>query len=332
MTWQDILNYNPLPPLLSSKNVYIEYFARRDLLGGEKKPINYIWMLDEPQKILKKQLSDGSWKSNNKNKEIYPLINYSLIETWKKFRFLIEKYEFNKTYPAIEKAAEFIFSCQTEEGDIRGFLANQYAMYYTGALMSLLIKAGYQNDSRIEKSLKWLLKMRQDDGGWVATPFQTLKLSGEKIRELTSVSKTPLKEHDKTKPFSHNWTGMILRAFAAHKKYRNSEEAKYAANLLKSRFFKADCYSSYKHPDNWLRFQFPFWWNNLVAAMDALSFFGIPAEDHEIKNAINWFRDHQESNGLWKTSYSKIHKSNEKKEEQSWISLVICRILKRFYS
>ncbi len=60
MTWQDKLNYNPLSPLLSSKNVYIEYFTKRDLLDIEEKPINYIWMLDEPQKILKKQLMDGS--------------------------------------------------------------------------------------------------------------------------------------------------------------------------------------------------------------------------------------------------------------------------------
>jgi len=332
MSWQDKLNYDPIHPLLSSKNIYIKYYTNRDLLDIEKKPIDYIWMLDEPQKILKKQQSDGSWRSYSKNKEIYPLINYSLIETWKNFRYLIEKYEFNKIYPAIEKAAEFIFSCQTREGDIRGFLANQYAMYYTGALMSLLIRAGYQNDWRIEKGFEWLLKMRQDDGGWVASPIQTLKLSGDKIRELTTVSKVPLKDHDKTKPFSHNWTGMILRAFAVHEIYRKSKEAIHAANLLKSRFFKADCYSSYKHPDNWLRFNFPFWWNDLVAAMDTLSLIGISAEDEEIKDALNWFVDHQESNGLWKSSYSKIHKSSQKIEHQLWISLLICRILKRFYN
>jgi hypothetical protein len=30
-------------------------------------------------------------------------------------------------------------------------LANQYAPYYTGALMSLLIKAGYIDDPRIDR-------------------------------------------------------------------------------------------------------------------------------------------------------------------------------------
>ncbi len=198
--------------------------------------------------------------------------------------------------------------------------------------MYLLIRAGYQDDSRIEKGFNWLLKMRQDDGGWVATPFQTLKLSGDKITELTTVIKTPIEEHDKSKPFSHNSTGMILRAFAVHDIYRNSKEAIRASNLLKSRFFKADYYSSYKHPDNWLRFQFPFWWNNLVAAMDTLSFIGIPATDKEIEKGLNWLVDHQESSGLWRSSYSKIHKSGQKIEEQLWISLEICKILKRFYT
>lgn len=332
--WQKELKFNPISPLLNSDNATIVYFAKRDLLEFEVQVINRIWGLNEPQKILRKQRQDGSWPSSSKNKEKYPEINYKLIETWKQFRLLIEKYEFNKIHPAILNAAEFIFSCQTEEGDIRGMLGNQYAMYYTGAIMSLLIKAGYQNDPRIEKGFKWLLHMRQDDGGWVGSPIQTIPLSKDLIYELTSTSKETFKQHDKTKPYSHNWTGMVLRAFAVHDKYKKSKEALVAANLLKTRFFKADYYSSYKHPENWVRFQYPFWWNSLIAALDSLSLMGIPKDDEDIENALNWLKMHQDSNGLWKNSYSSIHKStpNKKtKEEQLWISLAICRIFKRFY-
>ena len=45
-------------------------------------------------------------------------------------------------------------------------LANQYACYYTGAILSLLVKAGYEDDPRIEKGFQWLLSMRQKDMGW----------------------------------------------------------------------------------------------------------------------------------------------------------------------
>lgn len=77
----------------------------------------------------------------------------------------MEQYGFNREHPQAQKAAEFLFSCQTEAGDIRGMLANQYATYYTGAILSLLIQAGYEDDPRVEKAFQWLLHMRQDDGG-----------------------------------------------------------------------------------------------------------------------------------------------------------------------
>jgi hypothetical protein len=104
--------------------------------------------------------------------------------------------------------------------------------------------------------------------------------------------------------------------------------------LLKTHFFKEDNYNSYKHADHWIRFQFPFWWNNLTAALDSLSLIGIPPTDTDIKNALDWLISHQQENGLWKASYSGIHRAsiNKKSAElRLWITLAICRIFKRFY-
>ncbi|MGZ7068028.1 MAG: hypothetical protein ACXVHT_06990 [Methanobacterium sp.] len=114
--------------------------------------IDYVWNLSEVQKILKKQRTDGSWDSIGK-KEVSS-VKYSLIETWRNFRYLIDMYEMNRNHESIKKASEYLFSCQSDEGDIRGILANQYAPYYTGAIMHLLIKAGYENDPKIEKGFK----------------------------------------------------------------------------------------------------------------------------------------------------------------------------------
>lgn len=334
MSWLDELHYNPITPLLDSHNPIIEYFTRRDLLDEKAEPIDYIWNQPEALRIFKGQQSDGSWIVKTGYQAKYPEINYKLIETWKHFRFLTDKFEFNKNHQATAKAAEYIFSCQTGEGDIRGILANQYAIYYTGALLSHLIKAGYENDPRIEKGLRWLLGMRQNDGGWVANTLQTLDLPKGRINELTSTAAKPLKEHDKSEPFSHNYTGMVIRAFAAHSKYRKSPAALKAAELLKLRFFKEDNYPSYKHPDNWLRFEYPFWWNNLVAALDSLSLIQLSKDDADIEGALNWLIANQQKSGLWKNSYSKIHKAPESAktfEMQLWITLAICRIMKRFY-
>ena len=143
-----------------------------------------------------------------------------------------------------------------------------------------------------------------------------------------------MREFDWSKPFSAAGTGMVLRAFAVHPKYRKSPEALKAAILLKSKFFKEDNWSWYQHPDNWLRFQFPFWWTNIVSALDTVSLIGIRKDDLEVKLALEWLVDNQQKDGLWKVSYSRIHKTsnNSKSHElRLWISLSICRILKRYY-
>ncbi|MGZ7048661.1 MAG: prenyltransferase/squalene oxidase repeat-containing protein [Methanobacterium sp.] len=297
--------------------------------------IDYVWNLSEVQKILKKQRTDGSWDSIGK-KEVSS-VKYSLIETWRNFRYLIDMYEMNRNHESIKKASEYLFSCQSDEGDIRGILANQYTPYYTEAIMYLLIKAGYENDPKIEKGFKWLLNMRQNDGGWViGSPGMIgLKLSRKEANDLTSnENRDTLKVFDKSKPFSSAGTGMVLRAFSVHSTYKNSENALKSVELLKSKFFKKDNWTSYQHPDNWIRFQFPFWWTNIISALDSISLMGIPKEDPDINNALKWLIEHQEKDGLWKVSYSRIHKSQDNKrtfKTRLWLTLTVCRIFKRFY-
>ncbi len=152
------------------------------------------------------------------------------METWKRFRLLVRRYELTRDHPKGAHAAEFLFSCQTDAGDIRGMIGNQYAIYYTGAMLGLLIRAGYA------------------EGG--AEPV----------------------EPDRSTPFSHNWTDMVLRAFAAHPAYRRSEETLKAASLLRSRFFQRDRYRSYHAAGYWVRFLF--WWPDLVTAVASLSTMG----------------------------------------------------------
>jgi hypothetical protein len=327
-TWRRQSRFDPIPPLLSSGDEALQYFARRDLLEEQVEPIRHLWQLPEAQKILKRQQPDGSWTYPGKKK--HKDINYSLIETWKQFRFLIEKYRFSREDPPTQRAAEFLFSCQTGEGDIRGFLANQYATYYTGAIMSLLIKAGYEEDPRIEKGFQWLLSMRQDDMGW-SVPLITRTFDRETKYKLTSQYAEPV-EPDRSKPFSHNWTGMVLRAFAAHSKYRKSEAAKIAANLLKSRFFQPDCYTSYQAASYWVKFQYPFWWNNLVAALDSVSLID-PSRDEQMQKALDWLVDHQEADGSWRASYAKDKRVDNAKTRETglWVSLAICRVFTRLY-
>lgn len=333
--WASRLAYDPVEPLLGSGNPAVAYFARRDLLGADAGPIESVWELPDAARIVRRQRADGSWKYPGRMAGTG--VKYGLVETWKQLRLLVDQYGMARAHPAIAKAAEYVFSCQSDEGDIRGILANQYAPYYTGAILALLVKAGYGDDPRIEKGLRWLLDMRQDDGGWVigSPGLVGLKLSPAGISALTSdPARETARAFDRSRPFSAAGTGMVLRAFAAHPAYRHGPEAMGAARLLKSIMLKKDNWASYGHPDNWVRFQFPFWWTSLVSALDTLTIMGFAADDGDVWRALEWLAGHQQPDGLWRASYSKRHKSPGDRPGAAirlWVSLAICRVLKRCY-
>ena len=316
--------------LVKSGNPAVIYFTNRDLLEKRLESPERIRNFTEPRRITGKQQPDGSWKGPAGKKAAYPENHADLVATFKAFRTLVEKYEFDRSSEVIENAAEFLLSFQTAEGDIRGFIANQYATYYTGYVLSLLIQAGYADDPRIETGMNWLLSMRQDDGGWTI-PILTRYFDGKTMFRLTGSYDEPV-EPDRSQPFSHNWTDMVLRAFSRHPAYRKSREVKASAVLLKSRFFKPDVYSSYRNASYWVRFVH--WWPNLLTSLESLLLLGFPADDPDISNGLSWFFENQQPDGLWKQSYDGKPGAENKHDavERAWLTLRICRMMKGFLS
>ncbi len=333
--WVGQLRYDPVSPLVECGNKAVAYCARRDLLAEPVEDVQAIWDLAEPKRILKRQTPAGCWRASSQNREKAPAVNYDLVETFRQASRLIDMFLLTRESPAIQRAAEYVFSCQTDEGDIRGMLGNQYAPYYTGIITAMLIKAGYEDDPRVDRAIDWLLSVRQDDGGWViGSPGCLGKYSWQELCDLTSQDVETRRDFDRAQPFSHGGTGMVIRAFAVHRRYRATREAETAARLLKSHFFREDNYSSYKSPENWVNFRYPFWWTDLISALDSVSLIGIPKEDGDVSRALGWLVANQEESGLWKQTYSRIHKaieSEKSREVQWWISLAICRVFRRYY-
>ncbi|MBI3480038.1 MAG: hypothetical protein HY016_06740 [Nitrosomonadales bacterium] len=154
--WLDDFRYNPIPPLLESGNRAIMLAAERDLLGKDC-DVEKLWQLPEVQKILRQQKHNGSWAYPTGNANVRSQENYDQIETYRNLALLVEEYGLNNRHPAIQTAAEYLFSFQTKEGDIRGIYGDQYSPNYSAAITELLIKAGYENDARIQKLFRWLL-------------------------------------------------------------------------------------------------------------------------------------------------------------------------------
>ena len=320
-TWTDCFKYDPVLPLIECKDQSISLSAQRDLLG-KGIPLQDLWNLPEPLKILRKQKKNGSWEYPGPKEQIRKKEDYHQIETYRNLGYLIEEFGFTRNHSTIQNAAEYLFTFQTDEGDFRGIYGNQYTPNYTAGIAELLIKAGYAQDERISNVFKWLISIRQSDGGW-AIPFRTHNYNLDIISTNTKKIQT-----DSSKPFSHMITGIVLRAFAAHPSNRKSKEAMEAGKLLLSGFFKKDNYPDRGGKEYWLRFTFPFWFTDLISALDTLSVLGFSEDEHEIEKAFDWFVSQQKKDGKWEL---KILKGQNKDVIQSWLGLAICRIFKRVH-
>jgi hypothetical protein len=321
--WGRLLKVDPLPLLASSENAAIAFFARRDLLGSSTGPVSALWDLPDARKIVARQNPDGSWRYPGGKPHVRSRENYDQLETFRQVGILVEKFGFSREHPALARAAEFLFSFQTEEGDFRGIYGTQYATTYVGAIMEVLIKAGYEDDARIGKGFRWLLAMRQSDGGW-AIPLRTV---GVPFAEFVDLQRHPKAiAPDRSKPFSHLVTGMVLRAFAAHPVHRRSTEALRAGELLATRLYQRDAYGDRGDVSYWERVSFPFWFTDIVSALDSLSRLGLGPDLPTIRAALDWVKKLQRSDGTFGLRLMK----GKSKDLPWWICLAICRSLTRW--
>ena len=310
------LRRDPIGPLLAATDAALRSMARRELLG-EATPEISLAELPGVRRAVARQLPDGRWKYPGGNPDIRSRAAYDQLETYRQLGELVCKFGLDYHHPAVAAAARFLSSCQTEAGDYRGIYGRQYTPNYSAAITELLIRAGYEDSAQVEKAMRWLLGMRQDDGGW-AIPARTLGMS---LNVMYTARETV--EPNRSRPSSHLITGIVLRALAAHPRYRHSADARRAAELVKSRFFCRDVYPDRAAPSNWLVFSYPFWWTDLLSALDSLAQVGFRPDDPDIVRGMAWFLDNQDPIGLWNTGRNRP----KGPDSDLWVGLAICRML-----
>jgi hypothetical protein len=300
--------------LLSTDNEALIAFTKQNLLEEELN-IEKLWVLPYVKKILENQQSNGSWLYPNKKAILRSPTNYEQYQTYKTVAELVEFYGLNKKHDAIKKAADYLFSFQTKEGEFRGIYGNQYSPNYSASITEFLIKAGYDG-IKIEKSLNWLLRVKQDDGGW-AIPLRT------RNRELEAMNEKQTIEPDKTKPFSHLVTGIVLRPFSLMPSYRS--RVKDAGMLLADRVFTRDKYPDRQGVEYWTKFTYPYHWTDILSTIDTLTHLEI--YDHpKFNQIIRWFKQHKQDNGIYNVS---VMAGAKYKDIKYWINLQYLNVLKR---
>jgi len=301
--------------LLDLDNNAIVAFTKRDLLGEEVN-LEQLWNLPQVKKILTQQRANGSWIYPNKKAMLRSPTNYNQYQTYKRLAELVEFYGLNKKHGAIRKAAKYLFSFQTKQGEFRGMYGNQYSPNYSASITEFLIKAGYEG-TRINKSLSWLLKIRQDDGGWAIA----LRTRNKKLEALNNKETI---EPDKSKPFSHLITGIVLRPFSIMPSYRS--KVKDIGMLLANRVFTRDKYSDRADVEYWTKFTYPYHWTDILSTIDTLTMLGIK-EHPKIDEIKQWFKTHEQENGIYKV---RVMAGAKYKDIKYWITLQYLKVLKRF--
>jgi hypothetical protein len=195
-------------------------------------------------------------------------------------------------------------------------MATSTAPNYSASISYFLMKAGYHG-TKIKESLNWLLKMRQDDGGW-AIPFRT------KNEKLEALKNEETIEPDKAKPSSHLITGIVLRPFSLLNEYIT--KVKNAGMLLADRVFTRDKYSDRQGVEYWTKFTYSYHWTDILSTIDTLTLLGIK-NNPKINQIRQWFERHKQENGTYRVD---VMAGVKYQDIKYWITLQYLKVLKRF--
>ena len=335
----------PISWLLEKSNPSIRYFTLKDVLcrseddSEVKAAKNSIKDSKIVKRIFQKQNPKGFWEDPCRPYKPKYKASYWQI-------MILGTLGMDRACENVRKACEYIFQFQLDEGGftsetresalreydwhlkrgkklppvedwVSATVYEQQLSCLTGNMASALLRLGYGDDHRVQKALKWLVKIQNADGGWLC-PYW--------------------KAHVKDKHGCFYGTVCSLEAFSEVTKENltgGMKEAirKGAEFLLMHRLFKADHHGYKVINNNWLKLGFP-WFSsyNILRGLDVLTKLGY-TKDERLRDAVEILLQKQQADGTWileSTPTGRMQTNIEAKGKPSkWITLIALRVLKR---
>lgn len=333
--------------LLERENPSVRYFTLRDMLGREERdPEVQATEVSIPEsKIIRKifaaQESKGYWEEPWNPYHPKYKSSYWTIMT-------LGQLGIDRRDAHIKKACEYIFQFQLDEGSFSSYTYKRALQEYesyrargkklspkkkwvsqlifehqysclTGNMAAALMRLGYHNDSRVKKALVWLMKVQNDDGGWLC-PYWPAHIKDKHgcfygtICPLEAFSEVPRK----------NLTSGMEKTIK-----------KGAAFLLMHHLFRADHHNYQVINKSWLQLGFPWFYGyNILRGLDVLTKLGY-AGDKRLGDAVAVLMQKRRHDGKWileAAPTGRMHVNLEAKGKPSkWITLIALRVLKRVY-
>jgi hypothetical protein len=346
--WPKILKETPIDWLLEAANPSIRYFTLRDILGKSEndtqvlKAKHAIPDSQTVKKILQKQKLRGYWEESSS-----PYLPKYKSSYWQ--IMTLGQLGLDRNDERIKKACDHIFQFQLEEGGFASqtcgtalreynwllkkgkklppydqwassIIFEQQLSCLTGNMVAALIRLGYENDSRVNKAVKWLVEIQNKDGGWLCPYWRA---------------------HIKDKHGCFYGTICPLEAFSEIRQENQTDEMKKtienaAEFLLMHRLFKADHHDYKVINQYWLKSSFPWFYGyNILRGLDVLTKLGY-VKDERLNDAVEILLQKRQDNGTWVLENAPIGRMQTnieaKGKPSKWITLIALRVLKRLSS
>lgn len=233
----------------------------------------------------------------------------------------------------IKNACEFILRCSREPVN-GGFSYDQSKKTnfglpsgvipcLTGNMVYSLIKLGYLNDERIQKSIEWIVKYQRADDGEGTAP------TGEPYDRYFMCW---------GKHTCHMGAAKSLKALAAIPAHNRSMEVNLKIEELAEYFLKHHIYKKSHNLEEvsrpgWLKFGFPLMYQTDVLELAEI-FAELKINDGRLDEAIEVIRKKQNEDGKWKMDNSfngkMITNVEDKGKMSKWITLKSLKVLKTY--
>ena len=332
--WKSILPVDPIAWLLEDNNPSVKYFTLIDILGKVdndpevRKTKEEIMQKGVVPKILAKQKEAGYWEEA----ERFYTAKYKGT-VWQ--ILILAELGADGKDSHIRKACEFILK-NSQDSKSHGFSINVSAKTgggrssgvipcLTGNLVYSLIRLGYLQDVRVQKSINWITTYQRFDDGIKDTPKdwpyeKWIACWGKHschmgvVKTVKALAEIPVTQRNK------------------EVKNTIEEGVEY---LLRHHIYKRSHNLSRVSKPGWLRLGFP-----LMYQDDILEILGILTRlgyhDERMQEAIDILISKQDGEAKWKlenTFNGRFQTNIEQKGKPSkWVTLNALKVLKIFYS
>lgn len=295
--------------------------------------------LPQLRKLLETLREDGTWPISEQRRLAEaagpgPPIGWTYI-TMLRNLFHLRELQVRADEGHVGAVLEKILSWQTKEGYIPGPHTNLFPFpHYNGFALRGLLGFDMNDEERVQRLAKWLLKMQRPDGGWLIPYLQDVKYlpqynSMKMSRFMDQIRVGKVGKHD-PKEFeeipSCIWSTVgVIRGLSMSFDLVKRKETMRGADFVLSHFFKKNYHPTfYRSEDNWTKLKYPTYFGSGLLALDILTWFGFGADDERMDKPIQWLMSMRHGDGLW----SQTDRPHPDKDQ--WITEIALSILSRY--